>query len=123
MMPNSRAGDLENQIARIEALPVYLDQSIALMRKGLEVGVTPPAITLRDVPQQIRNQLVDDASDSPLLTGFVDIPDTVDPLQAETLRKRAESVFSQQVVPAYERLLEFADKRVPARSTKKHRNG
>ncbi len=109
MMPNSRAGDLENQIARIEALPVYLDQSIALMRKGLEAGVTPPAITLRDVPQQIRNQLVDDAADSPLLTGFVDIPDTVDPLQAETLRKRAASVFSQQVVPAYERLLEFTE--------------
>jgi uncharacterized protein (DUF885 family) len=107
MMPNSQAGDLENQIARIEALPVYLDQSIALMRKGLEAGVTPPAITLRDVPQQIRNQLVDDAADSPLLTGFVEIPDTVDPLQAETLRKRAARVFSQQVVPAYERLLEF----------------
>ncbi len=109
MMPNARAGDLENQLARIEALPVYLDQSIALMRKGLEAGVTPPAITLRDVPQQIRNQLVDDAADSPLLTGFVDIPDTVDPLQAETLRKRAASVFSQQVVPAYERLLEFTE--------------
>jgi uncharacterized protein (DUF885 family) len=107
MMPNSRAGDLENQIARIEALPVYLDQSIALMRKGLEAGVTPPAITLRDVPQQIRNQLVDDAAESPLLTGFIEIPDTVNPLQADTLRKRAESVFSQQVVPAYERLLEF----------------
>jgi len=101
--------DLENQLARIEALPVYLDQSIALMRKGLEAGVTPPAITLRDVPQQIRNQLVDDAADSPLLTGFAEIPDTVDPLQAETLRKRAASVFSQQAVPAYERLLEFTE--------------
>ncbi len=109
MMPNSQAGDLENQIARIEALPVYLDQSITLMRKGLQAGVTPPSITLRDVPQQIRNQLVDDAEDSPLLTGFVEIPDTVDPLQAETLRKRAESIFSQQVVPAYERLLEFTE--------------
>jgi len=109
MMPNTRASDLENQLARMEALPVYLDQSIALLRNGLEAGVTPPAITLRDVPQQIRNQLVDDAADSPLLTGFVEIPDTVDPLQAETLRKRAESVFSQQVVPAYERLLEFAE--------------
>jgi uncharacterized protein (DUF885 family) len=109
MMPNTRAGDLENQLARIEALPAYLDQSIALMRKGLEAGVTPPAITLRDVPQQIRNQLVDDASKSPLLTGFADIPPTVDPLQAETLRKRAEKAFSNQIVPAYERLLEFTE--------------
>jgi uncharacterized protein (DUF885 family) len=109
MMPNARAGDLENQLARIEALPAYVNQSITLMRKGLEAGVTPPAITLRDVPQQIRNQLVDDAADSPLLTGFAGIPDTVDPLQAETLRKRAANVFSQQVVPAYERLLEFTE--------------
>ena len=107
MMPNASARDLENQVARLEALPVYIDQSVALMRKGLEAGVTPPAITLRDVPQQIRNQLVDDASESPLLTGFADIPTSVDPLQAETLRKRAEQVFSQQVVPAFERLLEF----------------
>ena len=109
MMPNSRAGNLENQLARMEALPAYIDQSIALMRQGLEAGVTPPAITLRDVPQQIRNQLVDDAADSPLLTGFAEIPDTVDPMQAETLRKRAEKVYSQQVVPAYERLLEFTE--------------
>ena len=107
MMPNASARDLENQVARLEALPVYIDQSVALMRKGLQIGVTPPAITLRDVPQQIRNQLVDDASESPLLTGFADIPTSVDPLQAETLRKRAEKVFSQQVVPAFERLLEF----------------
>jgi uncharacterized protein (DUF885 family) len=107
MMPNTRADDLENQLARMETLPAYIDQSIALMRKGLEAGVTPPAITLRDVPQQIRNQLVDDSSKSPLLTGFVDIPATVDPMQAQTLRNRAEKAFSQQIVPAYERLLEF----------------
>lgn len=109
MMPNTRAADLENQLARMEALPAYIDQSVALMRKGLAAGVTPPAITLRDVPQQIRNQLVDDASKSPLLTGFADIPPTVDPLQAETLRKRAEKVFSNQVVPAFEHLLEFTE--------------
>jgi uncharacterized protein (DUF885 family) len=109
MMPNAQAGQLENQIARLEAFPGYVDQNIALMRKGLEQGVTPPKITLREVPQQIRNQLVDDASESPLLRGFVDIPATVDPLVAETLRNRAQEVYRQQVVPAYERLLEFTE--------------
>jgi len=115
MMPNARTKQLQNQIARMEAFPVYVDQNIALMRKGLEQGVTPPKITLRDVPQQIRNQLVDDASESPLLRGFVDIPATVDPLVAETLRNRAQEVYRQQVVPAYERLLEFTeDEYLPA---------
>jgi uncharacterized protein (DUF885 family) len=109
MMPNARAEQLENQIARMEALPAYIDQSIILMRKGMEAGVTPPAITLRDVPQQIRNQLVDDASESPLLKGFEELPATVDPLQADSLRKRAAKVYRQQVVPAYEKLLEFTE--------------
>ena len=109
MMPNAKAGQLEDQIARMEALPAYIDQSIVLMRKGLEAGVTPPRVTLRAVPQQIRNQLVDDAMDSPLLKGFVNIPASVDPLQADSLRKRAAEVYSQKLVPAYERLLDFAE--------------
>ena len=109
MMPNAKPEQLENQIARMEAFPRYFDESIALLTAGMEKGVTPPAITLRDVPQQIQNQLVDDASKSPLLKGFVEVPATVDPLQAESLRKRAEQVYSQQVVPAYEKLLEFTE--------------
>lgn len=109
MMPNAKPDQLENQIARMEAFPRYIDENIALLTAGMEKGVTPPAITLRDVPQQIRNQLVDDASKSPLLKGFVEIPETVDPLQAESLRQRAEQVYSQQVVPAYEKLLEFTE--------------
>ena len=109
MMPNARTEQLENQIARMEALPAHIDQAISLMRDGLEAGVVPPKITLRDVPQQIRNQLVDDAAQSPLLRGFVEIPASVDPLQAEALRQRAAAVYRERVVPAYERLLEFAE--------------
>jgi len=109
MMPNATPGQLENQIARMEALPAYVDQSIVLLRNGLEAGVTPPRVTLRDVPQQIRNQLVDDAARSPLLSGFADLPATVDPVQAEALRQRAAEVYRKQVVPAYERLLEFTE--------------
>jgi uncharacterized protein (DUF885 family) len=109
MMPKASAEQLENQIARLEALPAHIDQSIALMRQGLAAGVTPPRITLRDVPQQIRNQLVDDPSRSSLLRAFVDIPVTVDPLQAEALRQKAMEVYSQSVAPAYERLLEFTE--------------
>ena len=109
MMPKASAEQLENQIARLEALPAYIDQSIALMQEGLAAGVTPPRVTLRDVPQQIRNQLVDDAADSSLLRAFADIPASVDPLQADALRQKAMAIYSQKVAPAYERLLEFTE--------------
>ncbi|NNK33884.1 MAG: DUF885 domain-containing protein [Xanthomonadales bacterium] len=109
MMPGGSVEQLENQIARMEALPQYIDQSIALMRQGIEAGVTPPGVTLRDVPEQIRAQLVDDAGESPLLKAFAAPPETVDSLQAEALRQRAAEAYRSKVVPAYERLLEFTE--------------
>jgi uncharacterized protein (DUF885 family) len=86
-----------------------VDQTIAWMRKGLAAGVTPPAVTLRDVPQQIRNQLVDEAHLSPLLAAFKQFPASVDSLQQVTLRKQAEAAYSEKVAPAFEKLLVFVE--------------
>jgi len=109
MMPAGSISAWENQVQRLESLPQQIDQSIALMRQGLEQGVTPPKITLRDVPQQIRNQLVDDPSKSPLLGAFVEIPAGMDALQAAGLQERAYAAYRDGVVPAYERLLAFTE--------------
>ncbi len=103
------AEDYTNIIARLNKTPEVVDQTITWMRKGMEAGVTPPAITLRDVPQQIRNQLVDEADQSPLLSAFKTFPASVDSLQQATLKKQAEAAYSESVAPAYEKLLVFME--------------
>ena len=103
------AADYSNMIARLEKTPQVIDQTIAWMRKGMEAGITPPAITLRDVPQQIRNQLVDEAEKSPLLGAFQKFPASVDSLQQESLKKQATAAYSEKVVPAFEKLLAFVE--------------
>ncbi len=72
-------------------------------------GITPPAVTLRDVPQQIRNQLVDEPDQSPLLGAFKQFPESVDSLQQATLKKQAEAAYSEKVAPAFEKLLAFVE--------------
>src|SRR6185503_3865152 len=57
MMPAASVADFEDMLARLAAVPALVDQTIALMREGVAAGVTPPRITLRDVAQQIANQL------------------------------------------------------------------
>lgn len=110
-----KAEDYTNMIARMRATPQLVDQSIAWMRKGMEEGITPPAITLRDVPQQIENQLVDEPGKSPMLKAFQNFPASVDPLQQQALRSQAELAFSENVAPAYEKLLAFMqDEYLPA---------
>jgi len=103
------AKDYANMIARLEKTPEVVDQTIAWMRKGMEAGITPPAITLRDVPQQIRNQLVDEADQSPLLGAFKQFPASVDSLQQAALLKQAEAAYSEKVAPAFEKLLVFVE--------------
>ena len=109
IMQPKNAEDYSNMISRLEKTPEVVDQTIAWMRKGMEAGVTPPAITLRDVPQQIRNQLVDEADKSPLLAAFQKFPANVDSLQQESLKKQASATFSEKIAPAFEKLLAFVE--------------
>ncbi len=101
--------DYANMISRLETAPEVVEQTIAWMRKGMEAGVTPPAITLRDVPQQIRNQLVDDADQSPILGAFKQFPASVDSLQQKAFKQQAEAAFSNGIAPAFEKLLAFVE--------------
>jgi uncharacterized protein (DUF885 family) len=101
--------DYQNMVSRLEKSGEQIDEAIDWMRKGLEAGVTPPKITLRDVPQQVRNQLVDDPAESPLLGAFAQMPASVDSLQQESLKKQAHAAYSEKIAPAYERLLTFLE--------------
>ncbi len=110
--------DYANMISRLEKTPQVIEQTIEWMRKGMAAGITPPAITLRDVPQQIRNQLVDEPDQSPLLGAFKQFPASVDSLQQESLKKQAEAAFTEKIAPAYEKLLAFIeDEYIPAART------
>src|SRR5256886_917779 len=52
-MPTTSVQDYENILARLNGVPALVDQAIVLIGKGLEAGITPPRVTLRDAPDQI----------------------------------------------------------------------
>jgi uncharacterized protein (DUF885 family) len=111
VMPNASAAQLENQLARLRALPAQVDQVIALLEEGLRRGVTPPQITLRDVPQQVLNQIPDEALQSPLLRGFADLPSTMSGEDGMRLRAEAVKAYREQVRPAFQWLRGFLVKK------------
>ncbi len=43
VQPHAKAKDIDDFIARLTAAPKQIEQAIALMRKGIELGITPPA--------------------------------------------------------------------------------
>ncbi len=109
MMPKAKAQDFEDRIARLSKVAGLVDDTIAVLRVGLDKGVTPPAVTLRDVPQQIRNVMTENPADSPLLASFTGFPETISAAQQADLIARAKKIISGEINPAFERLLQFME--------------
>ena len=109
LMPSRKLTDYRDIIARLESADSLIMQTIVLMKQGLEAGITPPAITLRDVPGQVANQLFDDPMDSPLLGAFVSFPDSISPDQQKQLKARAIAAYQNGIAPAYKRLQRFLE--------------
>src|SRR6185436_12185700 len=99
--------DFNDMIARLKAAPLLIDQTIELLRKGLAKGLTPPRITLRDVPDQVSNQLIADAAKNPLMRSFEKFPKEIPEAEQKHLQEQAWSIVSKNLLPAYQRLLEF----------------
>lgn len=113
-MPAATRGDYDNILARLQGVPALVDQTIALMERGLAAGVTPPRITLRDVASQADAQIVP-ALTSPLLAAFSKWPAGIPESDRAALTARATQTYEQSVRPAFTKLRDFlATRYVPA---------
>src|SRR5215472_9007642 len=108
--PRSRARDYEDLLARLDSVPALVEQTIVLLQKGLEAGITPPRITLRDVPQQIKNQMIEEPEHNAMLRPFREFPGEIPKVEQEQLRERAETALRRKVIPEFGKLYEFFEK-------------
>ena len=109
MMPKFNLQDFTDRLARLENAESYIRSTIEVLREGLAKGITPPKITLRDVPEQIRNTIPVDIDKSPLLSSFNGFPDSIGQDEQERIKASARQIIKQQVYPAFESLLQFLE--------------
>ncbi|WP_224249417.1 DUF885 domain-containing protein [Hyalangium gracile] len=106
-VPKRTAKDYGDFVKRLRAVPTLVDQSIALLRKGMAAKVTPPKVTLRDVAGLIQNQVVDAPEQSPIYRAvFEGFPPSLKPEEAR-LRAEVAAAIREAVVPAYRKLHSF----------------
>ncbi|WP_226642593.1 DUF885 domain-containing protein [Microbulbifer variabilis] len=109
-MPRSKVADYEDILARLSKLPTLVTQTQALMQQGLSKGVTPPQITLRDLPRQIRALIPTTPEQSPLLSAFAEMPKTIPKAKQKSLRQRALAIYNSQLLPAWRDMAEFIER-------------
>ena len=108
--PANSAKDYQDIVARLKGVPTVIAQTRALLERGLKEGITPPQVTLRDVPQQVRNQIVKNPAEAPVLIAFKEFPGSIPAAEQEKLRKEAHSIYSREIVPAFEELANYLEK-------------
>ncbi|HXG66418.1 MAG TPA: DUF885 domain-containing protein, partial [Blastocatellia bacterium] len=102
--------DYEDYLARLAALPRYVGQLIALMRRGVETKWVPPALPLRAVPDQIAGQIAADPARSPFFKPFADFPAQVAEADRARLAEAGRKTITETVNPALRQLHEFITK-------------
>jgi uncharacterized protein (DUF885 family) len=107
LMPFESEKDYKDAIARIRSAPILIDQTIALLRRGLEQKITPPRIVLRDVPGQIRNQIIEDLPRNPVYAPFTNFPPNLPATLRGSLTNDAANAIREQLLPAWRKLNDF----------------
>jgi prolyl oligopeptidase len=101
--------DYEDWLARMRAFPLYMDQTIALMREGAAHGVIHPRVVMERVPSQIAKQIVDDPTEQLFYKPFRNMPASIPFEDQERLRAEAVAAVNEHIVPAYQRFAAFFD--------------
>ena len=100
-------------LGRMHDVPRYFDEQVANMRAGLKRGFTPPRISLEGREVSIAPFANTDADENPFFVPFKQMPG-ISATDQESLRAEARTLITQQVAPAYARLLPFVrDEYIP----------
>ena len=114
-VPLKTAADYENYIARLRAFKNWSNEHIAIMRKGLEEGLTLPAVVLQGYADPIEVHIVDDPEKSLFYEPFRDIGDKLNAADRQRLQAEAKIAIRESIVPGYQAFLDFMrDEYVPS---------
>jgi uncharacterized protein (DUF885 family) len=110
MNPRTKA-DFRNYVARLNDFGRYTDQQIELLRRGIELEMTQPAVIMRDSVKQAKALVFDDPTKSPLIENISEEvqvalgDDAWNEISAEIV-----DAVATKVVPAYRRFADFLAK-------------
>lgn len=99
--------DYADWVARLNAFGPYMDQTIAVMKRGIAAGRTQPRIINERILPQIEAQIVEDATASGFYDPFREFAEGIPAAEQQRLRNEALAAIRTVVVPAFERLAVF----------------
>ena len=99
--------DAENYLRTLNALPLFVDEHIALIRRGLKMGISQPPVVIEGFASTYNNQIVDTVEKSMFYKPFSNKPVAISDNEWKVYQDRAKKLIKEIVVPQYVRIKKF----------------
>ncbi len=106
-LPFFTEADFKSYVARLAAVPAYMNGAIETLRAGVAAGWTQPCAPMEGYEATIRHHVVDDPADSVLMKPFASRPMTISGRAWKRLKADAEQAILKKAVPALEQFAAF----------------
>jgi uncharacterized protein (DUF885 family) len=105
--PANTVKDYENQIARLRALPLWVDQTIAAANLAIAQKKIQPRLVAEREVDQLDVEMTSQPLQNPLLKAFTKFPASIPAAEQERLRASAVVAYTQAFLPSWHKLRDY----------------
>ncbi|MGB4772466.1 MAG: DUF885 domain-containing protein [Chitinophagaceae bacterium] len=110
--------DAENYLKTLNAFPLYVDENIALIRKGISLGISQPAVVVEGFKSSYNNHIVDTVEKSMFYKPFLTKPAAISDADWAQYQEKGKKAVKEIVVPQYLRIRKFFEEEYVANTRK-----
>ena len=99
--------DYENNLKRHREFVVYIDRAIGRFKEGQAAGVVETKMTVRNMIEQLDNQLKQKPEDSPYFGPSKNYPEAIGAADRERLTAALRTAITDEIYPALTRLRDY----------------
>jgi uncharacterized protein (DUF885 family) len=100
-------GQVKSYLNKLNAIPVYVNQHLALLREGIEKGITQPKVIFKGYETTYNDQIVKNAKESYYYSPFNNLPAGLSLEQRDSVLHAAETAIDKNVIPQFKRIKKF----------------
>ena len=94
----------------LKAIPLYVDQNIYLIQKGIDIGISQPKIIFEGYENSYDKHITVDYNDNYYYTPFLKLPDNISSSLKDSLTIEAQKTINKSVIPSFKRIKLFFEK-------------